>query len=186
MVELLADWKRIIIEVDGRQPTLADFQMAWDRSWEIMVIERAWPHATKHRRAWRQVQDETKAECCAAFLDTPSPFAFAARRIAEAAEGMCLRLAPEQLGKALLAAVAYVEAPDIEHAELASDAAAMFVAPAQYDCGYEREGHAPCRLRAGHGTDHLGYGWCRAHERKQYSADRFASIPSRTPEAMAL
>jgi hypothetical protein len=77
----------------------------------------------------RQAQDETKEECCAAFLGAPTPFSFAAGRLAGAASGMCLELEPEQLGKALLAAFAYVELdPDDEALSIrSSDAAYDFV-----------------------------------------------------------
>ncbi len=127
MVELLADWKRIIIEVDQRQPTVQDFRMAWDRSWEIMRMEHSWPHKTPDRRGWREAQDATRDECLAAFIGKPTAFSFAARRLSDAASSMCLRLEPEQLGKALLAAVAYVAVDDEEAACRASDAAATFI-----------------------------------------------------------
>jgi hypothetical protein len=130
MVELLAVEKRRLLAEgrDLRNLAACEFDEIWETCWEVMVLERGWPHATKHRRAWRQAQDETKEECLLAFRDAPSPFAFAARRIAEVAEGMCLRLAPEQVGKALLAAVAYVEVDDEHAAGRASVAASIFVA----------------------------------------------------------
>jgi hypothetical protein len=129
MVTLLADWKRCIRTVDQRDPTMEDFRRAWDRSWEIIVLEKGWAHNTPLRRAMRQIQDETKEECAAAFIDVPTPFSFAAHRLSEVAGGMCLRLEPEQIGKALLAAIAYVELPadDLALSIAAANAANRFV-----------------------------------------------------------
>lgn len=126
MVELLAMTKYWLLAENG-VVTRSDFDAAWEGCWRVMVDERAWPHATKHRRAWREAQDETKEECLLAFLGVPSPFAFAAARISEVASGMCLHLQPEQIGKALLAAVAYVEIDDEQSAGRASSAANAFV-----------------------------------------------------------
>ncbi len=129
MVALLAAEKRRLLAENGHV-TRRDFETAWEACWEIMVLERAWPHNTGHRRAWRQAQDETKAECCAAFLGEPTPFAAAAERLTEVAGGMCLQLAPEQVGRALLAAIAYVELPedDVARGKRASTASSVFVA----------------------------------------------------------
>ncbi len=128
MVALLAAEKKRLLAENGHV-TRQDFETAWEACWEVMVLERAWAHNTPQRRNWRAAQDETKAECCAAFLDVPTPFAFAAERISSAASGMCLRLAPEQLGRALLAAITYVELPsdDMELSMCAADAANAFV-----------------------------------------------------------
>lgn len=127
MVELLTIEKRRLLAEHGHV-TRQDFEEAWERCWHVMVLERAWPHATRHRRAWRQAQDETKLECCAAFLGEPTPFSFAATRLEEAASGMCLRLPPEQLGRAILAVISYCEVDDERAAVNASNAAQRFVA----------------------------------------------------------
>lgn len=126
MVELLAAEKRRLL-AEGSGITRADFDEAWERCWEIMVLERAWPHATVHRRAWRQAMVATRRECRAAFVGDPTPFAFAAERLTEVAGGMCLQLSTEQIGKALLAAIAYVDVDDEAQAERASTAANVFV-----------------------------------------------------------
>ncbi len=128
MVELLAAEKKRLIAERG-EVTLDDFRRAWDECWEVMVLERGWAHATRIRRAWRAAQDETREECCAAFLDVRTPFAVAAQRLSEAAGGMCLRLEPEQVGRAMLAAMAYVEVDedDVARTARASDAASAFV-----------------------------------------------------------
>jgi phage/plasmid primase-like uncharacterized protein len=127
MVELLAIEKRRLLSENG-QVTRQDFSDAWERSWHTMVLERGWAHATKHRRSWRRAMVATRRECRAAFLGEPSAFAFAATRLTEVAGGMCLRLEPDQVGKALLAAIAYVEVDTEQKAEMASDAASMFMA----------------------------------------------------------
>ena len=121
MVELLTIEKRRLLDVNGGVTT-SDFRAAWERCWEIIVLERGWAHATRLRRSMRQAQDETKDECRAAFLDLPTPFATAAASLTEAAGGMCLQLVPEQVGKAILAAFAYVEVEDTADAQRASRA----------------------------------------------------------------
>ncbi len=73
-----------------------------------MVDERGWAHATKHRRNMRRSMRSMRGECRAAFLDRPTAFSFAAGRLSEAADGMCLRLEPTQLTAAMLSALAYV------------------------------------------------------------------------------
>ena len=131
MVTLLSIEKRRLI-AEGRDPSsmsVSDFNEVWERCWKILVDERGWAHATRLRRSMRQSQDETKEECCAAFLDRPTPFAFAAGRLSEAASGMCLELCSEQLGKALLAAFTYVELDPADEARAirSADAAHDFV-----------------------------------------------------------
>ncbi len=64
MAALLADERAAL----GREPLGLDFRAAWDRSWATMVDERAWPHATKHRRAWREAMNRTRPKCRAAFI----------------------------------------------------------------------------------------------------------------------
>lgn len=57
MVELLANEKRELLKV---KPLLTpfDFALAWERCWQQMVTERAWPHATVERRGWRRAMEE--------------------------------------------------------------------------------------------------------------------------------
>lgn len=127
MVSLLAAEKKRLLGEKGHV-TRQDFETAWDVCWETMQKEHAWAHATHARRSVRRAQIATRREVRAAFLDEPTPFAFAAERIAEAAGNMCLRLEPELLGRALLAAMSYVEIDDEATAVRASDAASAFMA----------------------------------------------------------
>jgi hypothetical protein len=128
MVALLAIEKQRLRAEKGELDR-RDFDAAWEACWGVMVAERAWPHATVHRRAWRQAMVATRRECRAAFLDQPTAFAFAADRLREVAGGMCLSLGPDQVGKALLAAIAYVEVDEEDGRALsrASTAAHAFV-----------------------------------------------------------
>lgn len=128
MVELLAAEKKRLIAEKGHV-TRQDFEAAWASCWEAMRREHSWPHATNQRREWRRAQQRTRREMRAAFIGEPTPFSFAAGRVAEAASGMCLQLEPEQVGRALLAAMAYVEIDDVAAAERASFAAGDFILP---------------------------------------------------------
>jgi len=83
MVELLAHEKKCLLETKGCL-TGEDFEAAWERCWQIMVTERAWPHATTHRRAWRAAMLDCKPETRASFLDQPSGFSRYVGAIAEA------------------------------------------------------------------------------------------------------
>lgn len=132
MVELLAIEKQRLLATNGIV-TRTDFEVAWHRSWETMKVEHYWPHATLHRRSWRRAQKRTRREMRAAFLDEPTPFSFAAARITEAAANMCLHLEPEQVGRALLAAMSYVEIEDEDTAWRASNAANVFVSMPQVE-----------------------------------------------------
>lgn len=58
----------------GRLPGMQVFEGAWDRSWQTMVVERAWPHATVERRTWRRVMLDCKPETRACFLGLPTPY----------------------------------------------------------------------------------------------------------------
>lgn len=126
MVALLAAEKKRLLIANG-QVTRQDFEAAWDACWEAMRKEHAWAHATHTRRDVRRTQRSTRRELRAAFLDEPTPFSFAAGRLSEAAGAMCLQLDPEQLGRAMLAAMAYVEIEDEDAAVRASTAANLFV-----------------------------------------------------------
>lgn len=111
MVALLAVEKRRLLAEKGHV-TRQDFEQAWAACWEVMVLERAWAHSTPRRRESRAALVATKSEVRAAFLDEPTAFAFATGRLASAADGMCLRLEPTQVPRALLEAIAYVELHD--------------------------------------------------------------------------
>jgi hypothetical protein len=74
MVELLADAKRDLLE-RGVELTPRVFERAWAEAWEVMIAERAWPHATEHRRQWRAAMIAAKGEMRAAFLGRPTMFA---------------------------------------------------------------------------------------------------------------
>lgn len=128
MVELLSIEKSRLLRDKGHVDR-HDFEIVWARSWHTMVTERAWPHSTVHRRAWRNAMVFAKSECEAAFVGKPSAFAFAAERLTEAAGGMCLWLEPAEVGRAILAAMAYVDLPedDVARSSRASIAAVAFV-----------------------------------------------------------
>ncbi len=111
MVTLLTEEKRRLLKANGTV-TSSDFRAAWDTCWEIMVLERAWAHQTSARRSSRGAMLSTRSEYRAAFLDEPTSFSFAVGRLSEAAAGMCLHLEPEQIPRALLAAIAYAETPE--------------------------------------------------------------------------
>ena len=111
MVELLVAEKKRVLAQHGSVDR-HDFEAAWDWCWAIMVTERAWPHATVHRRAWRTAMIATKSEMRAAFVGDRTAFAEVAYSLAIAAEGVCVWLEPEQIPSALLAAIAYVESPE--------------------------------------------------------------------------
>lgn len=126
MVALLTIEKRRLLASHGTV-TRRDFDEAWERSWRTMVLERSWAHSTRYRRASRQAMVATRREYRAAFLDEASTFSFAATRLQDAAANMGLPLAPEQISRALLAAIAYVEREDDVDEARASSAARVFV-----------------------------------------------------------
>lgn len=132
MVALLTIEKRRLLAAHGTVTT-TDFREAWERCWEIIVLERGWAHRTRYRRSMRQAQDETKDECRAAFLDLPTPFAEAVAGLTKAAARCHLTLEPEQAGKAVLAAICYVEIEDPDLAVSAEVAVRLFMDSAQYD-----------------------------------------------------
>jgi hypothetical protein len=113
MVELLSMEKSRLIAENGTV-TSHDFDAAWQLAWQVMVAERAWPHATKHRRAWRAAMLATRSEARAAFLGEPTAFAHVAERLSVAAAGMCVTIEAAQIPKTLLAAIALVETADGE------------------------------------------------------------------------
>ena len=128
MVELLAAEKHRLLAAEGHV-TRNDFRRAWLMAWDVMVLERAWPHASRHRRMWREAMVAMRPEMEAAFLDAETPFSAAAGKLSSAAARMCLQLEPEQVGRALLAAMTYVDLPadDESLSRRASNAAYKFV-----------------------------------------------------------
>ena len=129
MVELLTIEKRRLLDVNG-YVTTSDFRAAWEHCWGVMVLERAWAHATVHRRGSRRMMLATRGEYRDAFLDGSTAFSCAATSLRDAAAGMGLPLAPEQVGRALLAAIAYVQGEDEHEAARESAAARVFMTAA--------------------------------------------------------
>jgi hypothetical protein len=108
MTELLAVEKRRLLAECG-SVTLHDFEDAWTLSWEVMVVEHAWPHATAHRRGWRTAMLATRSELRAAWLGQPTAFASAVERLSDAA-GCALE--PDRVAKVMLAVMEYTAVPD--------------------------------------------------------------------------
>lgn len=75
---LRIDLAAVQAEFDGLLrllPEFAMFERAWDEAWSVMVTERAWPHATEHRRQWRKGMEEAmKPEARACFLGLPTAY----------------------------------------------------------------------------------------------------------------
>jgi hypothetical protein len=84
MVELLTIEKRALLAL-GVELTDEHFELAWQAAWTLMVHERAFPHATIHRRSWRAALIGTKPEMCACFVGRETGFA---RYLAALAEAM--------------------------------------------------------------------------------------------------
>lgn len=80
----LAEADRNFADLLERLPAMAAFERAWDRCWQVMVRQRAWPHATAHRRAWRSAMLDCKPETRACFLGEPTGFQRYVGSIAEA------------------------------------------------------------------------------------------------------
>lgn len=108
MIELLAAEKRERLAEDGHV-TLADFDQAWNHAWEVMVAEHAWPHATQHRRGWRQAMIATRTEARAAWLDQPSAFATTVQRLTVMHGGP---LEPKRVPRVILGLMEFVAAAD--------------------------------------------------------------------------
>lgn len=108
MAELLLDAKRSVLAERG-YVTLRDFDEAWAASWERMIVEHAWPHATQHRRGWRTAMLATRSELRAAWLGQPTAFAVAVERLSDVAG---VPLEPERVPKVILAVMGYTAVPD--------------------------------------------------------------------------
>lgn len=104
MVELLAAEKRRLLAENGML-TGEDFETAWCECWMVMVSERAWPHATEHRRHWRVAMIATKSEMRAAFLGQPTSFATLATGFTVAARRLRVELTAEDLPTVILGAI---------------------------------------------------------------------------------
>jgi hypothetical protein len=108
MTELLTAEKRRLLAEHGFV-TLRDFDDAWTQSWNAMILEHAWPHATQHRRGWRSAMLATRSEARAAWLGQPTAFALAVERLAAAAGAP---LEPARIPKVLLALIEHTAIPD--------------------------------------------------------------------------
>lgn len=73
MVELLTEAKARLL-AEGVTLTVEVFDREWDAAWRLMVTERAWPHATEHRRQWRAAMRDTRSEFQAAFLGVETAY----------------------------------------------------------------------------------------------------------------
>lgn len=82
-----AEWFELLTTL----PAMQTFEAAWDRSWQVMVTERAWPHATQRRREGRRALIETKPEFRACFLGLPTAF----QRYADAIRALAADEDPE-------------------------------------------------------------------------------------------
>lgn len=119
MAELLADARRELLAIDVVLDE-ADFDRAWDESWDRMRSERAWPHATEHRRQWRVAMVATRSEMRAAFLGRPTMFGDLANSLMSAAARQGVVLEPEQLPKVILGAIAFGYSVVGDHEEVAA------------------------------------------------------------------
>lgn len=83
MLELLAVEKRRLLVTNG-YVTEADFEVCWEMCWQVMVTERAWPHATAHRRSWRAAMLAAKPEYGACWVGVETGFSRYIGALAEA------------------------------------------------------------------------------------------------------
>lgn len=75
IVELLAEAKRVQLAQTGTV-TQDDFDRAWEQALAVMRTEKAFPHATEHRRQWHAALEATRPEFEACFLGRSTPFGF--------------------------------------------------------------------------------------------------------------
>lgn len=104
MVELLAERKRTLLAEQGHV-TATDFAEAWDAAWAAMVAERGWPHASEHRRQWRQAMMATRSESRATFLGQRTAFGDLAEALTAAAERMQVHIDPSDLPTVIIGAI---------------------------------------------------------------------------------
>lgn len=115
MASLLLDRKIALLD-DDVELTRAVFEVAWADAWEVMVAEKAWPHATEHRRQWRAAMITCKAEMRAAFLDEPTMFARISEALLAAGARMEVDMQVSDLPKAFIGAVCAYGATNPEEA----------------------------------------------------------------------
>lgn len=81
------------------------FAAAWERCWNRMVTEKAWPHATTERRSWRSAMVTARPEYLACWLGVETGFSRYVEALAAAIAGATdeSRFAGEQAGARLVA-----------------------------------------------------------------------------------
>lgn len=104
MSELLLEAKERLIAEAG-EVTDADFEREWDGAWETMVAERAWPHASIHRRQWRAAMIATKSEARAAFVGRETNFSRVAQALLAAAPGVDVQITYKELPVVMAGAI---------------------------------------------------------------------------------
>jgi hypothetical protein len=115
MADLLLERKVRLLD-DGVELTRHVFEAAWCEAWEVMVAEKAWPHATEHRRQWRAAMISCKTEMRAAFLDEPTMFARISDALMAAADRMEVDMRLTDLPPAFIGAIRAYGATDPEEA----------------------------------------------------------------------
>ena len=104
MVELLAVRKRELLD-HGVELTRSEFDAAWNDAWVIMTAERAWAHATEHRRGSRIAMVSTRSEYRAAFLDQPTAFSTLAVGLTTAGKRLRVTVTTDDLPTVILGAI---------------------------------------------------------------------------------
>lgn len=104
MVELLREAKDRLLAETGKV-TPEDFDREWEAAWALMVAERAFPHATEHRRQWRAAMLSTKSEARASFLDRPTTFSRLAASLTAASSRLHIALESEELPRVIIGAI---------------------------------------------------------------------------------
>jgi hypothetical protein len=115
MADLLLE-RKLRLLADGVELTRQAFEAAWAEAWEVMVAEKAWPHATEHRRQWRSAMISCKAEMRAAFLDQPTMFAQISDALLAAGVRMEVDMQVSDLPRAFIGAICSYGATDPEEA----------------------------------------------------------------------
>jgi hypothetical protein len=122
MADLLAQRKRELLDAEV-ELTPRVFEQAWAECWELMIGERAYPHATEHRRQWKATLIACKSEHRASFLGRATPFGRLADVLMAAAARQEIEMSPADLVRAILGAVgAYGATGDDEAPEVAQEA----------------------------------------------------------------
>jgi hypothetical protein len=105
MTDLLVACKRELLDAQV-ELTPRVFEVAWTDAWETMIGERAYPHATEHRRQWKAALLACKSEMRAAFLGAPTPFGRLADALSAASVRMEVEMTVADLPRAFLGAIA--------------------------------------------------------------------------------